>query len=339
MSKSRGNSVDPMMLAETYGIEQTRYFLLRHMSIHQDGQFSIDEMETYIVSDLANGLGNLLSRVVLLALQHDKKKVAPQQAWESVSLALHKKGEEAYRSYFENMTHYEFNRALADVWKFIGDVNVFFNNNEPWKAAKHNKDFFAEVISAACHSLYAIGLMLMPIMPRKMLDMLAILGETYDPSLNYEAVLRMNQWNKEFNLSSIEKPLFERLKEKDQEEVANSSNAIVEQESFIAINDFTKVELHVGEIVTCVDVPGSDKLWRLTVDLGPLGVREVLSGVKKHFLATDLIGKKGIYVTNLAPRKMVGLISQGMMLFAQDAEGHFEMATVSGFVANGTRIS
>jgi len=111
------------------------------------------------------------------------------------------------------------------------------------------------------------------------------------------------------------------------------------KEEFIDIDDFAKVELYVGKILECHPVEGSDKLYKLIVDLGLKGTRQVLAGVAKFFIPKDLINKQGVYVTNLKPRKMVGLLSEGMMLFARDINGNVQMATVGSEVENGTRLS
>ena len=107
----------------------------------------------------------------------------------------------------------------------------------------------------------------------------------------------------------------------------------------ININDFAKVQLLVGTVKTCQPVSGSDKLLKLEVDLGPHGLRQILSGVAQYFKPEELVGKQGIFVANLAPRKMLGQESQGMMLFAKDEVGNMRMITVGGFVENGTRVS
>ena len=109
--------------------------------------------------------------------------------------------------------------------------------------------------------------------------------------------------------------------------------------SHININDFAKVEMHVGEITACEKVEDSEKLLKLQVDLGPLGKRQILSGVQKDFAPEDLVGVQGIVVTNLPPRKMAGQVSEGMMLFAKDAQGNMAPATVGKKVANGTRLT
>ncbi len=351
MSKSMGNAIDPNELAKNYGVEQVRYYLLRQMPINQDGMFEIDDLEHRIASDLANNLGNLLNRTITLALNNNLQKVTAPESLETASAALKEKCEEAFRSFWDEMNHYHMHIALSDLWKFISQVNAFFHEQQPWALAKNNKELFEEVIYDVCHSLYAIAIMLWPIMPKKMETLLGSLGETFDlKNNNYEEILRKNIWNKTFVLSKTDEPLFVRpeIKKDSSVETTADKGALVkmteknekkEVSDIISIDDFIKVQLYVGEIMECEPIKGSDKLYKLKVDLGKSGVRQILAGVAKYFKPEDLIGKQGVYVTNLKPRKLMGEESQGMMLFAKDEKGNMQMTTVSGLVENGTRLS
>jgi methionyl-tRNA synthetase len=331
MSKSLGNVIDPEQLKQWYGVESVRYYLLRHMAVTQDGHFSLEGLENSVASDLANNLGNLLNRTLTLALNNGLEKILPEETWEGASSALREKCEEAFRSYWDGMNHYQYHVALADLWKFISAVNAYFHEQKPWAAAKENKELFSEIISAVCHSLYSIGVMLWPVMPKKMEALLACLGHKLELGQNYDEILRKNLWNKTFMLKKTDKPLFPRPESHVVEKVSRDSD--------ITIDDFSKVELLVGTIISCDKVEKSDKLYKLQVDLGERGTRAIFAGVKKFFTPEELVGKQGIFVGNLKPRKIMDDVSEGMMLFAKDSDGNFRMATVSGEVANGTRLA
>jgi len=338
MSKSLGNVMDPVVLADWYGVEPVRYYLLRQMPITQDGKFSLEDLEGRIASDLANNLGNLLNRTIALASKNDLSKVQAVSAWEVESTALKEKCEEAFRSFWDEMNHYNYHVALGGLWNFISEVNAFFHAQQPWVLAKKNKELFDEVISATCHCLHSIALMLWPIMPNKMEKMLELLGHKFDLNVNYEELLQKNKWDLSFVLTEPEEPLFVRPESRIVEEEKKEIKEIVKEE-FIKIDDFAKVQLHVGTILLCEPVKDSDKLYKMQVDLGKLGKRQILAGVAKYFKPEDLINKQCTIVTNLAPRKMMGEESQGMMLFARDDKGRMDLVAVSKEVENGTRVS
>ncbi len=338
MSKSLGNVVDPSYLAKQYGVEPVRYYLMRQMSVNQDGHFSITDLEQRITADLANNLGNLLNRMLVIALKNGLTTVKPPPAWEPQSTALHVECEEAVRAYWDNMSHHQYHMALADLWKFVSRANVYFNDLKPWEAARKNKELFEEIISATCHSLYSIAIMIWPIMPKKAEEMLNSLGHTFELGRDYEEELRDHVWDKVFILKKTEGPLF--MKHEPKKETQQAEPAKEETKaSHITIDDFAKVELRVGKIQSCEPLEGSEKLYKLTVDLGAFGTKQVLAGVQKQFSPDQLTDKQGVYVTNLAPRKILGEESQGMMLFAKDESGHMQFVTVAGDVDNGTRLS
>lgn len=353
MSKSRGNIIDPDNLANWYGIEQVRYYLARHISVAQDSQFDLKDLENYITADLANGVGNLLSRTLTLALNNNFSTVKAPPTLEPRSAAVKEKSEEAFRVYWEEMNNLHPHIALAELWKFVAHVNAYFHTMQPWVLAKQNRELFEEVIYTACQSMYEIAILLWPVMPKKMEELLKHLGHDFNVANAYEKELRENKWNKTFNLHAVTEPLFVRP-ESHVEQVLQDSKTEPKAESkssetkspekplvteIINIIDFAKVQLLVGTVKTCQPVSGSDKLLKLEVDLGPHGLRQILSGVAPYFKPEELEGKQGIFVANLAPRKMLGQESQGMMLFAKDEVGNMRMVTVGGFVENGTRVS
>lgn len=344
MSKSRGNAVEPGYLADQYGVDQTRYYLTRQMAVTQDGNFSIPDMEDHINADLANNLGNLLNRVVTLAVKNNFVTVTPPVTWSHKALVLREQAEETYRFYWEEMNKNMFHVALGSLFKFLSQVNAYFHEQEPWVLAKTNPEAFREVISASCHALYYSAIMLWPIMPTKMKELVKAIGQViYDDGYDYDKDLRKNSWQMSFYLEATAQPLFAKIvplpeAERKQDPVITPTSEAVSPS--ISIDDFAKVELHVGTIIACSTLKESKKLLRLEVDFGSLGKRQILSGVAEHFSSEELQGKQGVFVTNLPPRKMVGYESQGMMLFARDEhDGKLRMVTVGKPVNNGARLS
>lgn len=215
MSKSKGNVLDPADLANKYGVEPVRYYLMRHTTISQDSSITIQEIENAIAADLANGLGNLLSRTLTLALRNNLGTVSPITTLEASSALLKEQCGEAFRGYWDGMNHYQYHLALASVLKFVNQTNAYVSTLQPWVLAKTNKPLFDEVISSVCHSLYATAIMLWPIMPHKMEQLLKTLGESVIPGANYAEILRKNEWNKTFKLANLEEPLFPRPESND----------------------------------------------------------------------------------------------------------------------------
>jgi len=338
MSKSLGNVMDPQLLADWYGVEPVRYYLMRQMPISQDGKFDLQDLESRISSDLANNLGNLVNRTIALALKNNLKEIKPVKSLEAKSAAMRDACEEAFRSFWDEMNHYHYHIALSDLWLFISKINAFFHEQQPWVLAKENKELFEEVISVACHSLYSVSIMLWPIMPKKMEELLGLIGHKFEKNKNYEPELRANVWDKTFILTMPEEPLFIRP-EPRKEEKKQEDSAAEKLADEITIDDFAKVQLLAGTILECENLKGSEKLYKLQIDLGKFGKKQILAGVAKFFKPEDLVGKQGAFVANLKPRKLMGQLSQGMMLFVKNDNGNMKMVTYSGEIENGTRLS
>lgn len=333
MSKSLGNVVDPEELRAAYGADNVRYYLMRHIAITQDSSFSTADLEQSINSELANDLGNLLNRVVALAHKNGLDRVIPPKVWSQDVLELRDNCWTMVKNAQEYMDNFVIHMALGEIWKFINQLNAYVHKHEPWKLVKTDKEKFDEIISASCHGLYVVGNLLWPIMPEKMTELLHALG--LDPQFNSDILHKLEEdlWIESFTLQPAH-PLFKRIEITKPEE----SPKVMESQSHITIDDLIKVELRVGTIIEVEPIEQSDKLYKMQVDLGTLGKRQILAGVRKSFTQDYLIGKQAVFVTNLQPRKMVGLESQGMMLVAKDAEGNLQLSTVGQPVENGTRL-
>lgn len=337
MSKSLGNVVDPMELAQHYGADEVRYYLLRMLPINTDGDFSTGDLEQRISSDLANDLGNLLHRMVSLAERYSMHTITPPKTWHKEALDLADEAYNVLEEYEEHMANYEFHHALGRLWRFINKVNAYFHEQEPWKKAKKDMALFEEIISATCHSLHIIGVLLWPIMPEKMIQLLQIIGHPFNREKDSIESLELSNWHKTFTLSKSA-PLFNKIQEPIVDEKIKEPSMPVQDESYITIEDVMKVELRVGLITKAESVPNSDKLIKMQVDLGPIGMRQIFSGIRKWYHPEDLVGKQGLFITNLKPRKMLGDESQGMMILAEDEKGMPRIVSPEGAVPNGTRL-
>lgn len=346
MSKSLGNVVDPMELYTTYGPDQVRYYLLRHMAITQDGDFTIKHLEEVITTDLANNLGNLLNRTIALAEKNQVFDIKAPEVWHKGAIDLRDECLNMLEDVHEYMDEYLFHMALARAAKYISSVNAYFHLQEPWKLAKIDKDLFNEALSAVCHSLYVVAIILWPTMPHKMPELLKALGSAFDLRNNTIEKLELGMWNKEFMLHKTEEPLFikpystEATKDRPNYEgkTEEKKSFGLSNENVIDIKDFAKVHLVVGTIMKCEIVEKSEKLLKLTVNCGQYGVRQILSGVRKYFMPEDMINKQGVFVVNLKPRKMMDMISEGMMLLADDGRGNLQMMMPGNPVPNGTQL-
>jgi methionyl-tRNA synthetase len=245
--------------------------------------------------------------------------------------------------YHHHMNNFMFHHALASLWKFIHLTNAYFHSQEPWKMAKTDTQAFSKVISNTCHSLRIIAVLLLPVMPKKMQELLISLGTPFKDGRDTLESLELNNWNKTFTLKKIptlfEKSVREVIEEQSVKSEETEKTAASEQlQNYIAIDDVAKVELHTGTIEACTDVSGSDKLVHMTVDLGDLGKRTILAGIKKSYEPAELVGKRGLFITNLKPRKMAGMESQGMMLVAEDETGKMQLVQFPDAVKNGVRL-
>jgi len=272
-----------------------------------------------------------------LAEKHGVLSVDPSTIWSPASLDLRDESWNTLQEFSSHMDDYMFHHALARLWKFIHATNAYFHGQEPWKVAKADSALFKEILSATCHSLRTIAILLSPVMPQKMEELLASLGTPLQHEDHILENLDLNGWNKHFMLRKIptlfEKPVREVIEEGKQMEQA----AQVEP-SYITIDDVAKVELHTGTIEACTEVDGSDKLVQMTVDLGDKGKRTILAGIRKSYEPAELVGKRGLFITNLKPRKMAGTESQGMMLVAEDEHGKVQLVQFPETVKNGVRL-
>ncbi len=357
MSKSLGNIVRPQPIAEAMGVDALRYFLLREMILGQDSNFSYDTLLTRYNADLANDYGNLVSRVLKMIEQNFDGLIPPGTNVNDEDKQVATAAQQAItetKSFFDN---YEFSRGLESVWVLISVLNKYLVETQPWKLAADdgNRKRLESVLWTAAEGVRVATVLLTPVIPVSADRIWKQLGQEGTPESQPLDALEWGGLKAGTKLGKVE-PVFPRLDKaktiKKIEELEAALDApsaggkpgdtggytVDEETNLITIDDFTKVDLRVGEVKTAERIPKADKLLKLTVDIGS-EVRQILAGIAEYYEPEPLVGRKIVIVANLKPRKMRGLESQGMLLAASVGDDDRPvLATFAEDVPNGARL-
>ena len=314
MSKSLGNVVEPPTYTAKYGNDAFRYFLLREMVFGLDADFSDASFRTRFNADLANDLGNLVSRATTLIVNlADGKVPRPDAAARPDDVTVLKEAFERARTEADHaLNDYAFHRALAAIWDFVGAANRFVDTTQPWALARQpeRRAELGSVLYALAEAVRLLGILLAPFLPDAARRIREGMGQRGEPKLGDA------EWGVLATATPIVKiaGLFPRIEEKKAVAVATVAPAAAEAAA-VTIDDFRKTELRVAEVVAAEAMPKSRKLLKLTVSLGD-EQRTIIAGIAEHYAAADLVGKKVVVVANLQPAKLMGVESQGMLLAA-----------------------
>ena len=360
MSKSKGNIIYPEPIIELYGIDAFKYFLMREFSFGNDGSFTKEKFIQRLNSDLANDLGNLVSRTATMVEKYNEGIIPPVNITEEVDNSLIELATSVSGKVEALMDKLNFSQALEEIWKLIRRTNKYVDETMPWVLAKEeNQDRLDTVMYNLSESLRIVSVLINPFMEKTSLEIRKQLGLTNEaiwqdaktwgllpvgskvekgqiifPRLDLEKELvRLNEANQSLiDERAKKKGLGNNMTEEKKEEI------LEEEQEIITIDDFAKVKFKTAEIIKCEDHPKADKLLVLTVKMGE-EERQIVSGIKKWYAAEDLVGKKVIVIVNLKPVKLRGIESNGMILAAEDDEGNLSLLSTLEELKSGAIVS
>jgi methionyl-tRNA synthetase len=355
MSKSKGNVIDPKLLIDRYGSDAIRYFLLREIPFGQDGVFTPEALVQRLNYDLANDLGNLVHRTSAMLHKFTGGAIPQPAAYEAIDQSLIQLTLDTVRDVQSHMDEMQFSLALADIWKVVRQANKYIDETAPWALHKTgNTERLGTVMYTLADVIRMIAVLIQPFMPRTGQEILrrfkieeaeaawsrlesfgvisagrvVELADPLFPRLDIEAELAALD-----ELTSAKKTV---QAPADKAEPTKEDSKVEATSNLIGIDTFNQVELRVGQIESAEKIEGADKLLKLQVNLGT-EVRQIVSGIAKHYRPEELTGQKVVVVTNLKPVKLRGVESNGMILAASEGDT-LKLVTVPDVIPNGAVV-
>ncbi|EDG1812965.1 methionine--tRNA ligase [Campylobacter coli] len=333
MSKSKGNVVKPKEVVDAYGLEAFRYFLLREVPFGNDGDFSESVLINRINTELGNEFGNLLNRIIGMSIKYNQGNISQEGV-----LEFYKNELDTAKEHLDNAINFlenlQCNRYLEELFKALSVANLAISKYEPWNLIKANKIKEANALIGLCANILAkTSLLLSPTLPKSCQKVGLALNFEISPT-NYQKLILQNELL-DFKASTcealfpkIEKPL---LSQEEKQEVKK------EEKPKIKIDDFAKIEIKVAKVIDCQNIEGSEKLLKFKLELDNKEIRQVLSGIAKHYKASDLIGKQVCVISNLKKAKIFGHESDGMILSAKSGD-KLVLISPEQLVENGSLV-
>lgn len=328
MSKSLGNVVDPIEEVEKYGVDAFRYFLLRESTLGQDADYSENQMVLRINADLANDLGNLLNRTLGMQKKYFGEIVKESGERTEIENGIYELYNEVLKDVYSKVEEANFSKALESIWKLISRMNKYIDETMPWSLFKENNlDRLRTVMYTLFDMIYKCSYLVSPVLidsSKKMLNQLGVVGIKTN-------IYEIGDYMPNTKIGNAS-PIFPRIEKKEKE-----FDDELKIQDAINIDDFSKVKISVVEILKVSEVESSDRLLKFIVDTGK-EKRQILSGIKHYYKEPKkLVGKKVLAVLNLEPVKLVGNISQGMLLTTEQKK-NVRLIEISDEVKVGAKV-